>query len=469
MWDRIIRGARVVDPKNGFDGIADVAVEDGRVAAVATSLAGRAKLDEEADGLVLMPGLIDSHLHLGSVFGSAYGQRMAALAGVTTCLDMAGPFTDILGTIPYAGAGINVASIEGFSPDDVFGTLTPSRGELRSWLEKTVEAGSVGVKLMGGHWPLPLETCRNVVEIANEMGVYVAWHAGSTTAGSNIEGMREVIDAVKGLKLHLAHINAYCRGRINPVEEEAAEAIRLLIENPNIWSEGYVSPMNGTILTCDEKGEVIDHVTRTCLKTYGFPITAEGIRGAIRKGVLFVVRDTGIISDLAGGEEAIRLWEAAGTKTAGSFPVNPALSRLMIAEAKRPDGTFVVDAISTDGGCIPRNVQISIGLSLVKFGALTLSEFVQKTSLNPARHLRLFDRGHLTPGEAAADMTLFRLETQEVVETIVGGRTVMKKGELTGRGASLITTKHGRASLESQGFRVIETRFDDAEPERIRI
>ena len=142
MWDRIIRGARVVDPKNGFDGIADVAVEDGRVAAVATSLAGRAKLDEEADGLVLMPGLIDSHLHLGSVFGSAYGQRMAALAGVTTCLDMAGPFTDILGTIPYAGAGINVASIEGFSPDDVFGTLTPSRGEIRSWLEKTVEAGN---------------------------------------------------------------------------------------------------------------------------------------------------------------------------------------------------------------------------------------------------------------------------------------------------------------------------------------
>ncbi len=51
----------------------------------------------------------------------------------------------------------------------------------------------------------------------------------------------------------------------------------------------------------------------------------------------------------------------------------------------------------------------------------------------------------------------------------MGGRTVMKKGELTGRGALLITTKHGRASLESQGFRVIETRFDDAEPERIRI
>ena len=52
MWDRIIRGARVVDPKNGFDGIADVAIEDGRVAAVATSLAGRGKVDEEADAQI---------------------------------------------------------------------------------------------------------------------------------------------------------------------------------------------------------------------------------------------------------------------------------------------------------------------------------------------------------------------------------------------------------------------------------
>ena len=63
----------------------------------------------------------------------------------------------------------------------------------------------------------------------------------------------------------------------------------------------------------------------------------------------------------------------------------------MLAQAKRPDGTFVVDAISTDGGCIPRNVTLSVGLSLVKFGALTLSEFVVKTSVNPARHLPTAD------------------------------------------------------------------------------
>ena len=469
MWDRILRNAHVVDPKNGVNEVADIAIVDGRIAAVGANLTGEARETSDCTGLTAMPGLVDSHLHLGSIFGSPYGQRMAALAGVTTCLDMAGPFADILEKTPTAGAGINVASIEGFSPEAIFGTLTPTRAQIRGWIEKTVAAGSIGVKLMGGHWPMPLETCRIVVEEANDLGVYVAWHAGSTTAGSNIEGMREAVKAAEGMKMHLAHINAYCRGRVNPVAEEAQEAAALLIKNPNLWCEGYVSPMNGTILSCDEKGEVIDHVTRTCLKTFGLPITADGIRTAIRRGVLLVVRDNGVVSDLAGGAEGLALWEAAGTKTAGSFPVNPALSRLMLAEARRPDGTFVVDAISTDGGCIPRNVQLEVGLSLVKFGALTLPEFVQKVSFNPARHLRLFDRGHLTPGEAVADVTLVDVAAQRAQETIVAGCTVARAGKIVGSSAQFVTLEEGKKTLESLGFKTIVTNFRNDEPTRVRL
>ena len=90
MWDRLLRNARVVDPVNGRDGVMDVAVKDGRIAAVGPNLQGEASEVEDLTGLVVMPGLIDPHLHLGSMFGSAYGTRMAAAAGVTTCLDMAG-------------------------------------------------------------------------------------------------------------------------------------------------------------------------------------------------------------------------------------------------------------------------------------------------------------------------------------------------------------------------------------------
>ena len=83
MWDRLLRNARVVDPVNGRDGVMDVAVKDGRIAAVGPNLQGEASEVEDLTGLVVMPGLIDPHLHLGSMFGSAYGTRMAAAAGVT--------------------------------------------------------------------------------------------------------------------------------------------------------------------------------------------------------------------------------------------------------------------------------------------------------------------------------------------------------------------------------------------------
>ena len=128
----------------------------------------------------------------------------------------------------------------------------------------------------------------------------------------------------------------------------------------------------------------------------------------------------------------------------------------------------MVDAISTDGGCIPRNVTIAVGLSLVKFGALTLPEFVLKTSVNPARHLRLADRGHLTPG-AAADITLFDLERQKAVETIVAGKTVMKQGEITGSSATFITTTAGVEHLGELGFATIPVDFSTPEPERIHL
>lgn len=466
-WDRLIKGGFLVDPANGKYGRFDLAIEAGRIAAVAPKLEGEAR-EVTFTTAHVFPGLVDPHLHLGSVFGSPYGARMAAMAGVTTCLDMAGPFDDVLKHADPTGSGINVASIEGFSPGELFGTLSPTDVQMRDFIRKTLERGSVGVKLMGGHWPLPLETSRRMVELCNEAGAYVAWHAGSETAGSNILGMREAVEAVRGLKLHLAHINAYCRGRVRPVLDEVLEAEAMLSENPGIWSESYVSPMNGTILTCDAKGDVIDHVTRTCLASFGLEPTRQGIVEAIRRGCLFVVRDTGLVSELTGGDEAIRVWEEAGTATAGSFPVNPALSRFYLAQAKRADGTFLVDALSTDGGCIPRNVTLVTGLSLVKFGALTLNEFVLKASLTPARHLRLFDRGQLGVG-AAADVTIVDLDRQRATETIVAGRTVMKDGILLGSGTTFVTTAAGREHLEKLGFGVLETDFSGEEPERIRV
>ena len=84
MYDLLLRNAHVVDPLNHVNGIADVAVTDGKIAAVGRELTGEAKETVDLTGLVLQPGIIDSHVHLGSMWGSPYGPRMLAMKGVTT-------------------------------------------------------------------------------------------------------------------------------------------------------------------------------------------------------------------------------------------------------------------------------------------------------------------------------------------------------------------------------------------------
>ncbi len=388
MWDRLLRNARVVDPVNGRDGVMDVAVKDGRIAAVGPNLQGEASEVEDLTGLVVMPGLIDPHLHLGSMFGSAYGTRMAAAAGVTTCLDMAGPVDEILETSKTCGAGINVAMLEGFSPMKHCGTMTPTREQLEKFVRESLEKGAVGVKIMGGHWPLPLETSRELVKTANDMNAYVAWHAGSHTAGSNILGMREVIEAAKGQRLHLAHINAYCRGRVNPVDEESKEAIEMLRANPNLWCEAYVSPNNGTVLDCDEDGQIIDHVTRTCLKRRGYGLDKAGMGQAILDGWASIYATLGGEMAFLPAEDGYEYWEKRGYNANCSFPVNNPVAMLAAVTATRPDGSFTVDAVSTDGGAIPRNVifENRIIIHIFSMNKLDMQEFALFYSIFSRRY-----------------------------------------------------------------------------------
>ena len=64
-YDFLIKGGHVIDPRNGIDAVRDVAVKDGRVAAVASSLdASKALKTVDASGLYVTPGLVDIHVHV---------------------------------------------------------------------------------------------------------------------------------------------------------------------------------------------------------------------------------------------------------------------------------------------------------------------------------------------------------------------------------------------------------------------
>jgi dihydroorotase len=104
----LLRNGRVIDPRNGIDGQADVLVVDGRVAAVvpegdkAEFPSGCTCLD--LTGLWVMPGLIDMHVHLREP-GEEYketidsGARAAAAGGFTAvaCMPNTSPVNDSQG------------------------------------------------------------------------------------------------------------------------------------------------------------------------------------------------------------------------------------------------------------------------------------------------------------------------------------------------------------------------------------
>src|SRR5665213_4439297 len=83
MAGLVITGGRVVDPASGIDAVGDVALLDGRIAAVGTGLGG-AERSIDATGLVVAPGFIDLHAHGQSI----PADRMQAFDGVTTTLDL---------------------------------------------------------------------------------------------------------------------------------------------------------------------------------------------------------------------------------------------------------------------------------------------------------------------------------------------------------------------------------------------
>lgn len=83
-WDMVVRGGRVIDPSLHLDSIADVAIADGRIAAVANGLATGAAQEIDATDKLVMPGLLDVHAHYGR---DAQGPHICLSDGVTGWVD----------------------------------------------------------------------------------------------------------------------------------------------------------------------------------------------------------------------------------------------------------------------------------------------------------------------------------------------------------------------------------------------
>jgi len=441
-YDILLKNGTVADYATDQEALLDVGIKDGQIVELASELNPTLAQDVfDITGRHVVPGIIDIHTHFSNWIGGRYGHKMMAQAGVTTALDMAGPVEGVWDLARDHGAGLNIASIEYVRPEYTVKDSDPGSEEIQSLLNRCLNQGAIGLKLLGGHYPLTPEATARAIEVVNQNRAYVAFHCGTLQQGSNIDGFLEAVELANGNSLHIAHINSYTRGLKRPYMVEMEEAVTALINNPAIRSEAYLSPMNGTSAKCS-KGVPESLQTQTNLAMGGFAKTEAGFEEAIRAGWAHINMEEGGRRVLATGERAAAYWRGLGTDATVSFKVNPPEPRIRLAVAKRANGAFVVDCISTDGGGIPRNVIVSMGLALVKLQALTMKEFVQKTSYNPARILGLVNKGHFHLG-ADADISVLDIDSQQPVMSLVKGKVIMVNGYVCGKGRQVNPTRAG--------------------------
>src|SRR3569833_400507 len=94
-FDLLLRGGRVICPATGVDGTRDVAVRNGKIAAVqADMLPSSAKEVIDVTGHLVLPGMIDTHAHVDQYVSGRFGMdpdMVGVHSGVTTLVDQGGP------------------------------------------------------------------------------------------------------------------------------------------------------------------------------------------------------------------------------------------------------------------------------------------------------------------------------------------------------------------------------------------
>lgn len=247
----VIRGGRLVDPQAGLDRVADVLVEDGRIAAVGPGLSTGTTLD--ATGLTVMPGFCDAHVHLREPGNEEKetvesGTRAAARGGVTAvaCMPNTVPAIDTRAVVEF------ILSRPRFVKVHPIAAITKGRegkelteyGDLR-------EAGVVGLS-DDGRGVQSAEVMRRALEYARPFDLPLIQHcqdeslAGegvmhegliSTTLG--FRGMPWTAEAVMlardlllleqtGGRLHVAHLS--CRQSVELVREAKRRGLAVTAE-----------------------------------------------------------------------------------------------------------------------------------------------------------------------------------------------------------------------------------------------
>jgi dihydroorotase len=226
-YDLLIKGGRVVDPSVGLDGVRDVAISGGRIAAVAANIAGDATETVDAQGKVIAPGLIDIHTHAGR---SKEGPPLALQDGVTAWIDAGSGGADNIDQIAAVARG---APQIGRALVNIARTGVIPGGEL-------MDITRADVSLAHG----AIARNRDIV-------VGVKARLSNNVAGANdLEALRRAQEAAAPFNLPvMIHVGQ----NYSPMR-----ALLALLKRGDIVTHMYAPGMNGIL---DDKGNLLPDVT----------------------------------------------------------------------------------------------------------------------------------------------------------------------------------------------------------------
>jgi dihydroorotase len=186
-YDLIVKGGRVIDPSRKLDAIRDVAVANGRIAAIEAKIPADAAETIDARGKLVAPGLIDIHTHAAR---TKDGPALCLADGVTGLIDAGSQGADRIGEVIAVAKSapqqcrvlINIGRAGILPEGDTMDISRADAGAAREAIGRNREM-IVGVKARLSRdvtGPNDFEVLRRAQEVASSFQLPVMIHMGQT-------------------------------------------------------------------------------------------------------------------------------------------------------------------------------------------------------------------------------------------------------------------------------------------------
>ena len=399
-FDLIIRGGTVVLGAN--EAICDVGVRDGLIAALQPDLNGDATSAVDASGLIVMPGGVDTHVHIEQP--SAWGAEPCDTFATASASAAAGGTTTVV-CFAWQSRGQSIAQVVAdylvrarkSIVDYAFHlTITdPTETILDEELPALVAAGNRSIKIFMTYKGLGLSDRQilNVLDAARRYKALVCVHAENDAL---IEYMTE-----KLLKAGLTRPKYFPWAKPIVAEREAVHRIIAL-------SEALDVPIEVFHVSGEESAAEIERAQRRGLKVWAetcpqyLTLLADDLDQPGFEGAKFIF---GPPARTIADQEA--LWNYIRRGVISVISSDHSATRFNSRKGKKIGGddapfTTVPNGIPGLAARLP--VVFSEGVST---GRISLSRFVELVSTNPAKLMGLYPRKGIIAIGSDADLVLW--------------------------------------------------------------